>query len=221
VKAELDPQGKPVFKHTLGVTSVDGFGRAKGTQGDPQTSSHGGVETSVEYDGAGRPVTVTDNATGLVEKYEYLDVLGRQTKYTREVRTRSEDSSPVTEVYTEERTYLDNSASRVVQVKESVNGVVAKETTLRLDRAGRTIQREEIVPGNKAPALWVTEYDAFGNAWKTTGPEAFVEQNHYDVVGNSIGAPRFCTAILETAISAGIEPPGSRTSGRWWRPGRP
>jgi RHS repeat-associated protein len=181
LELKLDVQGNPVSRkvggsgqHTVLMTSLDALGNPQATNSE---SANGGVHEVRAYDGAGRLARREDQELGLVETYEYGDVLGRTTQVERKVR-----SGSATLTWKETRTYLD--PQHRVRVERSIDTGTTTRTeleTLTLDTAGRTLSVVRQVDGHAAEETFA--YTERGQVWRHESATGAVTQRFYDPQG--------------------------------------
>ncbi|MCY1022376.1 RHS repeat-associated core domain-containing protein [Pyxidicoccus sp. MSG2] len=181
LEMKLDVQGNPVSRkvggsgqHTVLMTSLDALGNPQAMNSE---GSKGGVHEVRAYDGAGRLARREDQELGLVETYQYGDVLGRTTQVERKVR-----SGSATLTWKETRTYLD--PQHRVRVERSIDTGTATRTeqeTLTLDTAGRTLSVARQVDGHAAEETF--EYTERGQVWRHESATGAVTQRLYDPQG--------------------------------------
>lgn len=189
----LDANGAEV-RRVFGVnaghviqTEVDALGRPTATWNGTLTtapdSAGGGIvilERST-YDGAGRVTQRSDLVSGLKETFAYADVLGRLTRYEREVESGGKRLQ-----FTETRTYSDGGGLTVVTISRTIGmpagGTRTEQHTVTLDVAGRVLARSEAVPGVGA-SVHTFDYDARGNFISHRPPRGGVTTSSYDEQG--------------------------------------
>ncbi|MHB8874599.1 MAG: RHS repeat-associated core domain-containing protein [Myxococcaceae bacterium] len=185
--------GSATPAHVL-TSTVDPDGRPLAT--DSQ-DVNGGVHEVRRYDALGRQTHVEDKETGLVETFEYKDVLGRLTKHVRSVRSRGQTLEDV-----ETRTYADSPSGSVVTVLHTVStgqgAPRTKTTTLTLDAMARVVKKEDTVDGQASPTEY--QYDSRGNLRKTVEPPGpMVRENVFEY--DAAGYPRKTTLSGQPAVT--------------------
>jgi RHS repeat-associated protein len=182
--------------HKLSM-SVDAQGRALTTQSAGTVS---GINSVAEYDAAGRVISSRDDEVGLIDIYEYKDVVGRLTRHERTVQT-PEGAKKLTEV----RTYQDAERPQKVTIVETIEGATGgsrtKTTMILVDAAGKVLQRRETVPAEQE-SVHQYSYDARGKVISYLDPLLRPTSWSYDAAGNLI-------SIIEPGSIATITPDAS------------
>ncbi|QSQ26563.1 hypothetical protein JY651_17225 [Pyxidicoccus parkwayensis] len=147
------------------------------------------VNTTFEYDVLGRVTRKQDHVMGTDEHYEYFDVLGRLTLYTRKV----ESGSGQLELR-EERAYDDAAFAATGRRKMTLTRTIGTGGSATRtehieqyeDAAGRLLEEVRLVEGERAS--WQYTYDARGMVKTvvepTEGTATETTTFHYDSAGN-------------------------------------
>ncbi|MDC0712256.1 Ig-like domain-containing protein [Stigmatella sp. ncwal1] len=155
---------------------VDALGRVLSTRS--AGGSAGGVDVQATYDAAGRVLTREDLKQGLRESFEYKDALGRLTRHTRIVKSKTETLN-----WEEVRQYADSGERTQVEVQRTIdtgNDSQRTETqTLVFDVLGRLLVDER-------PGAGKTDYvyDARGNVLTRQHSVLGTTTYAYDGLGN-------------------------------------
>jgi RHS repeat-associated protein len=222
-----DPSGA-VVKRTFGnhiLNSIaDGLSRTTSTQSNPTVqngvASVPSVFTEASYDGLGRTKKVIDNVTGLQDEYEYGDVLGRVTKWTRTVAAGRSKSDTATLTRVETRTYQDVPGGSKVTISRTIDtGSTppqrSESQVLTLDFLGRVLKLEETIDG--AQAAYTFSYDPRGNLLQEVGPTATVSRG-YDELGRlltSTDGDRFTTTLVLDPLGNVTDQRGPHAQEHW------
>jgi|GEM_PF-3156762 len=180
--------GNSVSSHVLDVIP-DALGQVRSTQTNLSGSAITSVESETDYDDYGRVTRQQDHVMETDERYEYHDVLGRPTRYTRtiasggaplelEVTYRYEDGSPLP---TETRKVI---ITRTIGRSSGAARVEHEEEFY--DVAGRLVEKVRIVNGDRAS--WKYTYNPRGQVISEEAPiDASTTETttyHYDSAGN-------------------------------------
>ncbi|MCP3060238.1 DUF6531 domain-containing protein [Myxococcus sp. K38C18041901] len=185
----------------------DAAGRVRSTKSQ---GAGVGVHTTVDYDGAGRVVKQHDVVMGTDERFEYHDVLGRLTHYSRTILS---SDGPLT--LEEERRYEDATAAstglRKVAISRTIQMVGGQEryeqTEEYYDVAGRLREQVRFIAGERA--TWKYTYNERGQVRTlvapTEGQATETTTYHYDSAGNLYrveepGDANNPAAITETVV---------------------
>ncbi len=183
-EVQLDAQGSPVrrlldgtLKHAVAMTAFDSLGNPQSTDSE---NSNGGVHEERRYDDAGRLTRLEDEELGLVETYEYKDVLGRPTKHSRTVAT------PEGELKLDETRTYDDQAHTLVVLRAIETGEDSRTETAKytLDTMGRVLKVERTVDGQ--PAVDEYQYTERGQVWWHKSPSNAITQRFYDPLGHLV-----------------------------------
>jgi len=121
------------------------------------------VRTHAEYDALGRRTYAKDDEAGTVESWEYHDVLGRPTLYTRIIESRG----GATFLLRERRSYADTATAHTVTIDATIEvpGQPGRQTTrvLTLDARGRLLREESPATADLPPSRRTITYDERGS----------------------------------------------------------
>ena len=177
-------------------STVDALGRERRLAS--RVDSHGGINSRTEYDAAGRVTLGEDHETGLLDTYEYADVMGRMTRHERTVL-----SVHGTRTLIETHAYSDSpSGVTTVVVTRDLNGRDQHSDrqevrTYTLDTLGRVQEMQETLDGQLAVHSWT--HDALGRQVKYTDPSTFSRETtwEYDAAGNLLKTSVPATGTVE------------------------
>ncbi|HEX8706037.1 MAG TPA: polymorphic toxin-type HINT domain-containing protein [Myxococcaceae bacterium] len=158
-KVKRDAQGAIVWQESVSPGAgkshsfdqeVDSFGRVLKRQ---SAGGGSGVDVVSTYDAAGRLLTQEDKVAGVTESFAYGDALGRLTRHTRTVKSKSGDLN-----WIETRQYLGNNEVRVSRQIDTGSGTREENQTLVMDALGRVLSEAQVGKGSSQYT-----YDARGN----------------------------------------------------------
>lgn len=181
--------GNNASSHVLDL-DPDALGRTRRVRSNLSGgASVSSVNTTFEYDALGRVTRKQDHVMGTDEHYEYFDVLGRLTLYTRTVES---GSGPLE--LKEERAYDDAAFAATGRRKMTLTRTIGtgggatrtEHIEQYEDAAGRLLEEVRLVEGERAS--WQYTYDARGMVKTavapTDGTATELTRYHYDSAGN-------------------------------------
>ncbi|RKH13284.1 hypothetical protein D7X74_22150 [Corallococcus sp. CA047B] len=191
--------GGLTVRHVLNLRP-DELGRNRDTQ---SVGSPGGVHDTYDYDVLGRVVKHDDLITGTSETFDYEDVLGRLTRYTRTTAAGTGFSSLMLE---EEREYQDAPAAgrrKVIITRRipshGVTSVREERFEQETDLAGRVLKTVDFVGAAQVATHYT--YDDQGRVKTVTRPLNEVTTFTYDRAGNLLLKEEPGNAVAPAAVT--------------------
>jgi RHS repeat-associated protein len=189
---ELDPQGQVKRRwvgapkaHVIEVKKLDALGHP---EQQASVSATGGVSVTELRDAAGRLTSRVDGVLGLEDTYEYKDVLGRLTRHTRTVKTKTPGSgAELALTRLETRTYNDQARTITItrDIKTGPTSSRTESETQYLDLAGRVFKVER-PRGDDGTAVDEYRYNERGQVRWHKSPTGAITQYWHDPVGNLV-----------------------------------